>query len=270
MKIILLLALRFIQPCEDDSTSNKVISLPTEKIVPVFTADTRANRLSFQRNFDENSYTASMGGIFPLVNMNRGKLKSQLSTAGSTYLTLLRYDNSGSVRNVDFFVDLLFDIKLSKNWIMRLGTSHTSQHLSDDAIIAGSLFKNFAKDYHQVMAVYQSKKHGILGYGGIEYIYNFKTNEDLSNNVLLHVGFEHYPFFTHKKWIKNMYYAGDIKLRQELNFAHTANFQLGYKISYNNKRAMRIAYDYTEGVNEIGYYQPQNRNFSHLGIYLDF
>jgi len=270
MKIILLLALQFLEPDSKDSSKQEIITLATEKLVPVFTADTRAHRMSFQKNYDENSYTASMGGIFPIIDINKNKFKGQLSAAGSTYLTLLRQSNSGSVVNTDFFADLFFDMQVSSKWAIRLGTGHTSQHLSDDAIIAGKPFRNYAKDYHQAMAIFRNPKYRLIRYFGLSYIYNYKTSSDISNKVLIQAGFEEQPFKVSRAYLRNIYFAGDIKFRQEIEYKSTINFQLGYRITNSEKRIFRFAYDYTIGVEERGYFQPLQRNFSHLGIYFDF
>ncbi|MBP7510282.1 MAG: DUF1207 domain-containing protein [Bacteroidia bacterium] len=269
MKILLLLALPFFKSAPQDSSGMRITTLPESKMVATFTADTRANRLSFQRNFDEISYTASMGGIFPILNFNKGKFNSQLSVAGSTYLTLARQNGAGSVKNVDFFGDILLDIQLSKLSVLRLGTGHSSQHLSDDAIIAGAPFKNYAKDYHQVLYILMLKKWGLQAYGGLHYNYNFKTQGDISGKAMVQLGFEQCPF-AKRNYLRNLYYGCDLKLREEHNYATTFNFQFGYKMVNQNGKALRIAIDYTEGIDERGYYQPTNRNFAHMGIYFDF
>jgi hypothetical protein len=269
MKILLLLALPFFKSAPQDSSGMRITTLPESKMVATFTADTRANRLSFQRNFDEISYTASMGGIFPILNINKGKFNSQLSAAGSTYLTLARQNGAGSVKNVDFFGDIFLDIQLSKLSVLRLGTGHSSQHLSDDAIIAGAAFKNYAKDYHQVLYILKLKKWGLQAYGGLHYNYNFKTQGDISGKTMVQLGFEQWPF-AKRNYLRNLYYGCDLKLREEHNFATTFNLQFGYKMVNQNGKALRIALDYTEGMDERGYYQPTNRNFAHMGIYFDF
>lgn len=269
MKILLLLVLPFLKTAPEDSGSLRISALPESKFVAPFTSDTRANRLSFQRNLDETSYTASMGGIFPVFNLSKGKFKSQLSVAGSTYLTLARQNGAGSVKNVDFFGDLFYDIQLSKISVLRLGTGHSSQHLSDDAIVAGAAFKNYAKDYHQILYILRLQRQQLQAYGGIYYNYNFKTQGDISGKAMMQLGLEHSPFFK-LNFLRQIYYAVDIKLRQEFDYAHTLNVQLGYKIMNEQGKTMRLAMDYTSGTDERGYYQPAKRDFAHLGIYFDF
>ncbi len=256
---------------QDSSKINCIFAPSYYKIVPIFTADSRAHRLSMQKNFDVNNYTASMGGVFPFLWIKKGNKIIQLSAAGSTYLTLTRETHSGNLQNIDFFGDLFCDIKLNKNYQLRLGTGHSSQHMSDDAITSGMPFKNYAKDYHQVLLVYQhtnlARTKSQLIYAGLSYNYNFKTTGDISNKVLLQCGFEHTPVKLRKGHF--LYYAADLKWRQELDFAYTTNFQIGYKTMDVFGKTMRIAIDYTKGIDERGYYQPMKRDFFHLGFYFD-
>jgi hypothetical protein len=242
--------------------------IPEKKVIPLFTADPRAHRLSFERNLDETSYGVSMGGIFPFLNYKQGKITVQTSVCGSTYLTLERKNQAGSVNNIDFFGDFWLDIALPKNWALRLGTGHTSQHLSDDAIIAGNPFKNYARDYHQILLVHQLKSMHLLSYAGALYNYNFKTDTDISGKFQFQLGFEHSPIHFSKQ--QYLYYAGDIKWREELNFASTFNLQVGYKIVSETGSGFRFAINHTRGIDDRGYYQPSSRNFTHLGIIFDF
>jgi hypothetical protein len=45
--------------------------LPESHIVPLFTADSRAHRLSIQKPISDNGYIASMGGIFPIFSREK-------------------------------------------------------------------------------------------------------------------------------------------------------------------------------------------------------
>ncbi len=253
-----------------DSSAYKFFILPQKKLIPVFTADARAHRLSIQRNFDQNSYLGSMGGIFPLVQLNHQKKAIQLCVAGTTYMGLLRSVNHGSVLNIDFFVDVYADVKLSESWLARLGTGHTSQHLSDDAIVTlgNSAFNNYARDYYQLLGVYNNKNLRILLYGGIIYNFNFKTERDLSGKSMFQFGFEHNPFKFGKT--QSVYYAGDIKFRGEQNYGQTLHGQLGYKYQSVNSRVMRLAVNYSSGLEERGQFYKQNREFASAGLYLEF
>lgn len=269
MKFFLLYMFHFLQLGGADTTKRiQSEFLPKGKLVPTFTADTRAHRLGAARNFDEHSYNVSMGGIFPVYEFGNTHYKIQVSAAGSTYLTLVKNTVGGSVQNIDFFGDGFVDLNFHRYWTYRIGMGHSSQHLSDDAIVAGNPFKNYAKDYFQLTAIFQFPRYHINTYGGLYYNYNFKTNTDISGKLLFQFGFEHAPFKLSPK--AQLYYAGDIKIREENDYAFTTNLQVGYKLVNSLGKTLRLALNYTSGTDERGYYQPANRNFAHAGIYLDF
>ncbi len=253
-----------------DTINYKFSMLPAKKLIPVFTADARAHRLSVQRPFDKNSFIGSMGGSFPIAQMNKNKKSLQLCVAGTTYLELFRYFNHGSVNNIDFFVDVYLDAKLSDHFYARLGTGHTSQHLSDDAILKGAAFANYARDYHQLFGVYKNNKFRFFTYCGVQFNYNFKTDPGLniSNTSIIQFGFEHTPFKLSTS--QAIFYAADIKLHGELNYRSTQHVQLGYRYQKNGLRALQIAYNYSAGVDERGQYYKMNSYFSSVGIYIDF
>ncbi len=240
--------------------------LPKYKFISSFTADSRAHRLSFARNSDQNSYTASMGGSFALLNHRLGQIPLQWSASGSTWLTLQRTKGSGGVVNNDFFADIWVDAALTSHWYLRFGTGHSSQHLSDDAILLGLPFSNYAKDYHFVGAIFKKKK--LQAYSLAYFNYNFKTQGDISRKWLFQAGFEHAPLRIKDNVFG--YYALDIKCREELRFEPTVNMQIGCKVIDEEGAAFRIALDQTIGKEERGSFMYQTRNFARLALYFDF
>lgn len=250
-----------------DSVSTRFSFIPSKKIIGIFTADTRAHRIGFQKNLDANSYTASMGGLFPVVSAHHKKMHFQFSVAGTTYISLIRRIQSGSVENTDYYGDLLLDGWLSNHWGFRLGLGHTSQHLADDAIIGGLPFSNYAKDYGSAFLCYRKNKMKLLLYAGGSYAYNFKTAGDISGKIQWQFGLEHSLVKLASR--QYLFYAADFKFREELNFDPTYNFQVGYKMTNSSGRTFRFAIDRTGGTDERGYFQPAKRNFFHLGLYFD-
>ncbi len=253
-----------------DSAQVKWGALPQKKLVPLFTGDARAHRISIQRVLGNNSYQGSMGGIFPLIQVQKNKNVLQLCAAATTYLTLKRSINHGSLENIDFFADVYLDAKVTDYFFLRLGTGHTSQHLSDDAINKGAPFANYARDYHQLFGIYKNKKYDFFVYSGIVFNYNFKTQAgiNISNTPIIQFGFEHTPVRINK--IHSVYYAGDFKLHGELNYQGSQHVQLGYRFQKKELKVFRIAWDYSAGLEERGQYYKQSRNFSSIGIYLEF
>lgn len=251
----------------NDTIQTKWVWVPNTKATGIFTADARAHRLSFERNLGENSYTASMGGFFPVASLYWKGKHFQMSASGATYITLVRRIQSGTVQNSDYFGDLILDGWIHPDWGFRIGMGHTSQHLSDDAITSGLPFKNYAKDYATVYACYRNKKLQTFAYAGGSYAYNFKTASNISGKWMLQAGFEQalWKMGSHQAF----YLAGDIKFREELNFSFGSNLQAGYRFKRSSGRLLRLAVNRSDGIDERGYFQPANRNFFHGGIYLD-
>ncbi|MES2779643.1 MAG: DUF1207 domain-containing protein, partial [Bacteroidota bacterium] len=223
-----------------DSTKLKWTMLPETHLVPLFTADSRAHRLSIQKPLNDNGYIGSMGGIFPVFSVTNSKRVFQISAASTVYTTLRRWTDRGRLINVDFFVDIFGDLKLSEQWAIRSGIGHTSQHLSDDAVIdEGKSPINYTRDYGQLFGVYNHSEHKFRAYGGLTFNTNFKTTRSLGPILIPQIGWEHSPV----KWKTHnyLYYAFDIKFRGELDYRTIENYQIGYKYSIPDKHTLRFA-----------------------------
>lgn len=253
---------------QQDSSSKKWEILPDRHIVPLFTADARAHRISLQKPLNDNGYIGSMGGIFPLVSFTKNKRTLQFSAATTAYTTLRKWTNRGRLVNVDFFVDFYLDLKLNTHWALRSGIGHTSQHLTDDAIQEGLVPIQYTRDYGQLFGVYTSTKHRLLCYGGWIFNGNLKTNVNMGSVSMFELGFEHAPL----KWFENnyLYYAADVKFRGESDYRTIQNYQVGYKYAHAGKHTFRFAAGYTTGMDERGQFYTQTRDFASLGMFFDF
>jgi len=260
--------------CAIDTDSNKTITTQwmPEKLIPAFTADARTHRLQLLKRTQGTEFFGSMGGQFPIVNIKAFNKTLQVSTAGSTYLTLQRYVHRGQVVNVDFFVDFLFDLQVTKSWFLRGGFGHTSQHIADDAVGSGLTPINYVKDYGQFFSVHRFYKNRVMWYEGLYYLDNFKIGEavprDLSGKVMLQTGGE-YQFLTWKN-AHALYVAGDIKFRQEFSFKTTQNLQVGYVAQMPPTKRFRFAYNYLSGYDERGQFYNQRINLHTLGAYFEW
>jgi hypothetical protein len=269
----------FATSAEDSSqTQPRFTFIPESRIIPLFTADQRAHRLSIQYIFKKDSaeFIGSMGGVFPVVNMQLGPRTLQFSVASTLYTTLRRSVSAGDLINTDFFVDLLLDLKWNEHFSFRTGMGHTSQHLSDDALKKfGNLTSiNYVRDYYQLFVVYQLPRHSLMTYGGVYYNHNFKTTDadqhafDKSGTPIFQLGFEHAPFRISPKG--RVYYAGDIKFHGEFDYQTTQNLQVGVKFSNAQKKTFRTALNWSSGYEERGQFYTQQRSFFTLGLYFDF
>jgi hypothetical protein len=267
--LITLIVCHCVGFAQTDSAQIKWSILPTNHLVPLFTADSRAHRLSLQKPFTDNGYIGSMGGIFPVVTVSKNNKAFQLSVASTVYTTLRKWTDRGRLLNIDFFVDFFGDVKLNEHWALRTSIGHTSQHLSDDAIIdEGKKPINYTRDYAQFFGDYQNPRYRFRVYGGLTYNGNFKTTKSYGVVLMPQIGFEHSPI----KWLLHnyLYYAADIKFRGENNYKTIQNYQIGYKYSIEKIRAFRFALNYSRGLDERGQFYTQTRNFATLGIFFDF
>lgn len=269
LMVCLISLIKQSQAQDVDSTELKWTMLPDTHLVPLFTADSRAHRLSIQKPFNDNGYIGSMGGIFPVFTVTNNKTAFQLSAASTVYTTLRRWTDRGRLINVDFFVDIFGDLKLSKQWAIRGGVGHTSQHLSDDAVVdEGKTPINYTRDYGQLFGVYNSTQHNFRAYAGLTFNTNFKTTRSLGPILIPQIGWEHSVF----KWKSNnyLYYAFDIKWRGELSYRTIQNYQIGYKYSMPYKHTLRFAINHSRGLDERGQFYTETRNFSTIGLFFDF
>ena len=276
-KVILIsccLALGAYNASAIDSTYSKITFeiLPDHKLIPIFAADGRAHRLSALNILGGNDFVGSMGGIFPIVNVKHSEHILQFSAASSLYTTLKRYIDHGILFNVDFFVDLYFDYQINKNFFIRTGAGHTSQHLSDD----GSAYRvpiNYVRDYVELVCYYKLPQKHLGIYAGYFLNHNLKTTDatksyNYSGQPLLQFGFEHAPFSISEHG--RFFYALDLKFRGELDYRVTRNFLSGIRFSKPDGRSIRLAYNMSGGPDERGQLYTNNHLFYGVGVYLEF
>lgn len=257
-----------------DSTERRIgitVSGLPQKLLPTYAADARAHRIQLLKPTKGSAYVGSMGGQFPILNLNALGKTLQISTATTTYLTLTRYTQSGKVSNVDFFVDFIFDLKINPNWYWRAGFGHTSQHIADDAVLNGLTPINYVKDYSFLHNINYFFNQRIMLYEGFYYWDNFKVGDqipiDWSGKIMLQTGAEAVllkPNNSH-----NLFVAVDIKFRQEFDFKTTQNMVLGYRYRSSNLRTFRLAYAFLSGYEERGQYYNQQQNLHTLGAYFE-
>ncbi len=248
------------------------VELMPDRFVPTYTADARSHRLMLQKAVKDLAFYGSMGAYFPMANITLLGKTIQLSAAASTFLTLKRYVHSGEVLNVDFFADFFADFEVNKNWYLRAGFGHTSQHIADDAITIGIAPKNYVKDYIHLQSIHKLLHQKILVYGGFYYFHNFKIGEanialNWSKKILLQLGTEVDIYKISPSLIT--YLAADVKLRQEFNFGATYAFQAGIKLNPKQHKTLRFAYNYLGGYEERGFLYNQQSNLNTLGLYFD-
>lgn len=252
--------------------------LPMRQLMPVWTANSTAHRISVAKLFENNNFIGSMGGVFPIVSAARDDRLVQASVASTVYTQLEHPSNHLQVINIDFFVDVFFDAKVSDNLLLRIGPGHTSQHLTDDAIeiLGYGRSINYVRDYWQLFGMYESEAIKGCVYGGAYYNYKFKTQaagkfdvpDDAVNRLIYEVGTEVAPVRVGQGAF--VYGGVDIKLRGEADFGTSQNYQVGIKYVNDSGRTIRLAYNHRAGLEERGQFFVLHNTFNTLAIYFDF
>lgn len=244
--------------------------LPSKKYVPAFTANGNEHRISYNKLLTRGSLVGSMGGIFPLANIRYDKLDCQLVLASSIYTFL----NSAGIRfqvvNVDFFVDVYADFKLTQASTLRFGGGHTSQHLADDALESLGFIRsiNYARDYYQLFLIHQLPVIKGFVYGGTYYTYSFLIDKRMDGEFLFEVGGEFLNMPVYHSI--HFYCALDFKLRSELSYGSTQSYQAGFKIQNDALRTFRLAYTYRTGIEERGQFFNQRNDYHMIGMFFDY
>ena len=252
--------------------------LPLRHLMPVWTANSTAHRISASKIIENNNYIGSMGGVFPLISASQEGKVAQVSIASTLYTQLERPPKHLQVINVDFFVDLFVDFRLDENLVLRSGFGHTSQHLTDDAIelLGYGRSINYLRDYCQLFGMLKAEAIKGYVYAGAYYNYKFKTQADGKYDVpndaphpmIYEIGTEISPF---QIGASSYVYAGfDIKLRGEAKFGASQNYQIGIKHLNEFGRTFRFAFNHRTGLEERGQFFVLHNTFNTFSLYFDF
>ena len=244
--------------------------LPKQTLMPAFTANSTAHRISLTRVMKNNQYVGGMGGLFPVVSMNLGRHETQFNIGSTVYTQIIRSRTHLEVVNIDFYVDAVADVDLHEGRVLRFGIGHTSQHFVDDALeILGYQHSiNYVRDY---LEAFLSQKVDLIRgylYGGFLYHYRFRIPQAGTYHWLFEIGGEglDYPI------VPNLYayVAFDIKFREESNYATTQNYQVGIRLNGENSRTIRLAYAYRTGLDERGQFYLQRIHWNTIGLFFEF
>jgi hypothetical protein len=250
--------------------------LPNQQLIGSRTADLTWHRiallrhLSGQRYAGMDEYSASMGGVFKALKIQRNNQELQISIASSLSTRILRPPGNIIVETADFFVDIFIDYKPLPWLAFRTGPGHTSQHLTDDAFeilgIARSL--NYVRDYWQAFGEVKSLKQDTRFYVGGFYNYHLIIDSIQPNAAMLQLGFETAPFRLTEQ-IKP-YLAMDYKVRGEVNGNSSINVNFGIRVNQKEGSAMRLGLHYRKGIEDRGQFFRQKPEYWLGGLWLDF
>jgi hypothetical protein len=249
-------------------TTSVLSLLPEKKIVPAFTASGTEHRISYNKQLARGAFIGSMGGIFPVATVRYKEAECQISVASSIYTTLHNAGSKFKVTDVNFYVDLFFDIPVAVETIIRAGWGHTSHHLADDALLPGVTAINYARDYYALFGIQKLSAIDGFAYGGLYWTYSFLINKNIRRKLLPEIGAEGILLPLTNTF--SFYGAVDMKFRGEMNYGSTQSYQAGIKSQNENMRAVRVAYTYRTGVEERGQFYTARDTFHSIGIFFDF
>jgi len=250
--------------------SSVITLFPDEKYIPSFTASGTEHRISYAKQLNNNSFTGSLGGLFPAALVNYKGIKCIVSIGSTLYTTLKSAGIRYNVTNADFYVDVLFDFYLSDYSALRFGSGHTSHHLVDDGVaaIGAASVINYARDYYQLFYVHQVSVLRGFAYGGTYYSHSFLINSRRDGQFLLQLGADGGNITLWKPIVA--YAAFDFKLRSEVTYGSTQSYQAGIRVMNEHFRSIRIAYTYRTGIDDRGQFYNQRNTQHSLGLYFDF
>jgi hypothetical protein len=258
--------------------------LPGKKFFPQLTASGTAHRISYSKDLTRSGFIGSMGGAFPLATLNYRGVECQTVIASSIYTTLANQHVKFDVQNVDFYVDLFFDLPLREGTVLRFGWGHTSHHLVDDEVVArternGNVLpydqiNNYAREDYKLFVAQELATMNLFVYAGIHNAYSFLLDD--KKNQLYRIDGQ-WLFETGGEGNTSPligpvsgYAAFDIKFRGELSYGTTQSYQVGIKAEQPEMRAVRLAYTYRTGLEERGQYYNQRITIQSIGVYFDF
>lgn len=266
---VLFLFAVLVSQANGQSESSSLRWLPSESLMPVFTANSTAHRMSLTRILKNNQYIGGMGGAFPILSTTVADKEIQFGFGGTLYTQFLRSRGHLEVVNADFYIDLLIDYRLDEERVLRIGMGHTSQHLVDDAleILGYQQSINYVRDYIQSFLLQKIEAIRGFVYAGFYYQYRFRIPQPGTYRWLFEIGADG----LNEEIAPNLfvYVAADIKFREESNFATTQNYQAGLRLKVSN-RSLRLGFSHRTGIEERGQFYLQRVHWNTLGLYFEF
>jgi hypothetical protein len=252
-------------------TTSPVTLVPDTSFIPSFTADGTAHRLSYAKDLSSGSFFAGLGGSFPAALVQYAGLECLITVSGTVYTTLADGGVKFLVTNADYYADVTFDLPVTKQTVVRLGSGHTSHHLVDDAVLApggAARVINYARDYYQLFVVEQFPAMRGFLYGGVYYDHSYLENVRRDGQFLYQFGADGgiLPLFH----TVALYSAVDVKFRGAVNYSSTQSYQIGIRAKNGSSRNVRLAYTYRTGVEERGQFLHQRITIQSIGLFFDF
>lgn len=248
---------------------DRIYFFPETTYVSPFAADAHAHRVNVENILFTKNVRATMGGMFPLFNIDLFGAMTQASISGSIHFELNPYGQAHVISN-DYYVDFVtLDVPLQEKYFMRGVAGHTSHHLSDNWYERLKLTSaiRYSRDYIKLFLIREVGVNDQF-YIGADYAYFFTINGLRTNNRwTFQTGgkvslTEIYHTFT-------LYSAADCKIHQEAEFAATNTVQVGISTPMQKGKILRLFYQFRAGLDERGQFYPQHRMLNTVGFAID-
>lgn len=241
---------------------------PDTQYVPSFPADGTTHLMSIETIELTRRFKASMGTVFPFAQLNIVGVMMQYSAGGSVHFEVSPSGQAHIVSD-EYYIDyLIIDIPLVQKYFLRFAGGHTSHHLSDnwyERLHLSTAF-HYARDYAKLFFIYHDAQELLL-YAGVNYGYIVTIKQRIAKPWHVQAGGE---IAVAQLWDAiQLYYAADVKVRQEADFSTTMSHQLGVRFTSVNSRNLRAAIQFRYGLDERGQFFPQHRRLMTVGLYFD-
>ncbi len=242
---------------------------PETTYVSSFAADGHAHRVNVENILFTKNVRATMGGMFPIFDIDLFGAKTQASISGSIHFELNPNGQAHVISN-DYYVDYVtLDIPIHDATFVQFIAGHTSHHLSDNWYERLKLTTaiRYSRDYIKLFFVRETGVNDQF-YIGADYAYIFTVNGLRTNKRwTVQSGGKISIMELYPKII--LYTAVDCKVRQEVEFAATNTFQIGVSTPMQNGKVLRVSYQFRTGMDERGQFYPQHRMLNTVGFAID-
>jgi hypothetical protein len=248
---------------------DRIHFFPETTYVSPFAADGHAHRVNVENILFTKNVRTTMGGMFPILNIDLFGTTTQASISGSIHFELNPYGQAHVISN-DYYVDFVtLDVPLTEQYFVQGVAGHTSHHLSDNWYERLKLTSaiRYSRDYLRLFLIREAGVNDQF-YIGADYAYIFTVNgqrinkrwtfqsggkislAELNNNIIL-------------------YGAVDCKVRQEAEFAATNTVQIGISTPMQNGKVLRVSYQFRTGLDERGQFYPNHRMINTVGFAIE-
>ncbi|MBI3006114.1 MAG: DUF1207 domain-containing protein [Ignavibacteriales bacterium] len=236
---------------------------PSYQMLRPFIGDVMAHRFGAAKLFGNKQFRGTVGSVVPVLGTDYPGFMLQASVGASVHAQL-DLEQSISLMSTEFVIDFfLLDALVHESTIIRLGVSHTSHHLGDNALARlNAKPLDYSRDYLQLFFVHMFSP--VRLYTGTQYSYNFVAGSPIHKPWWIQTGVDAELFSFGPGFV--VYAGSDFKFRQEVSFASTQRFELGFLWPSTNGRNLRFSLAHQTGVDERGQFYAEHIQWNSIGV----